>query len=157
MGSLFNFGVFRPSLIRFGLGANFGLKRTWNKLEITKALCRPYITQWLTHGQPYVALSLSLFLSLSLLLPSSCFCPTPAVLLPCSLQTPILHIPGFSPVPALFLPALLHYSQLCSCPDSALLLPCSWSCPVGTPVWQPSSSSSAPYAFFRHGESRLLW
>merc|ERR1711867_244277 len=52
--------------------------------------------------------------------PSSCLCPTPAVLLPCSLQTPILHIPNFSPVPTQllpsFFPALLHYSQLCSCP-----------------------------------------
>ena len=39
--NLFNFGVFHPILIIFGLGANLGLKRTWNKLEITKALCRP--------------------------------------------------------------------------------------------------------------------
>merc|ERR1711895_417395 len=71
-------------------------------------------------------------LSLSLLLPSSCFCPAPAVLLPCSLQAPILHIPSSSPVPAQLLP-------------------------LPTPVWQPSSSSSAPYDFFRHGDSRLLW
>ena len=39
--NLFNFGVFHPILIIFGLGANLGLKRTWNKLEITKDLCRP--------------------------------------------------------------------------------------------------------------------
>ena len=38
--NLFNF-FFHPIFIRFGLGANFGLKRTWNKFEITKALCRP--------------------------------------------------------------------------------------------------------------------
>ena len=37
--TVFNFGFFHPILIRFGLGANFGLKRTWNKFEITKALC----------------------------------------------------------------------------------------------------------------------
>ena len=39
--NLFNFGFFHPILIRFGLGDNFGLKRTWNKFEITKALWRP--------------------------------------------------------------------------------------------------------------------
>ena len=39
--NLFNFGVFHPILIIFGFGANLGLKRTWNKLEITKDLCRP--------------------------------------------------------------------------------------------------------------------
>ena len=60
MANLFNFCVFHPILIRFGLGANFGLKRTWNKLEITKALCRPkadpgepYVGQRPTHEQPY--------------------------------------------------------------------------------------------------------
>merc|ERR1711872_556708 len=86
-------------------------------------------------------LPLPMGLSLSLLLPSSCFCPTLAVLMPCSLQTPILHIPSFSPVPTQLLPSFF--------PALLLVLP--------TPVWQPSSSSSAPYDFFRHGESRLLW
>ena len=90
---------------------------------------------------------------LAILLPLSCssFCPAPAVLLPCSFQVPIPHIPSSSPVPAQLLPAfcpvLLYSAQLCSCPvpalllsptllmlqprscfAPALLLPCSWSC-----------------------------
>ena len=65
---------------------------------------------------------------------------------------------------------LIHWPkklQPCSfsCPAPALLilLPCSSPAPflllillLPTLVWQPSSSSS-PYDFFRHGESRLLW
>ena len=70
------------------------------------------------------------------------------------------------PALALFLPcsALLCSALLlpCSCPALLMLLPrsCIASTPLlvlPTPVWQPSSSSSAPYDFFRHGESRLLW
>ena len=89
-----------------------------------------------------------------------CLMTTPAVLLPCSLQAPIRHIPSSSPVPAQlpsFCPVLLYSAHasapllLCSSPAPALLLV------LPTPVWQPSSSSSAPYDFFRHGESRLLW
>ena len=110
-----------------------------------------------------------LSLSLSLLLPSSCFCPAPAVLLPCSLQAPILHIPSSSPVPAQlpsFCPVLLYSALLLpySCPAPALLMlqprPCfapALLLVLPTPVWQPSSSSSAPNDFFWHGESRLLW
>ena len=58
-----------------------------------------------------------------------------------------------SSTPALFLP--------CCCPALDLLLPYSWPnasliLVPPTPVWQPSSSS-APFDFFWHGESRLLW
>ena len=59
-----------------------------------------------------------------------------------------------------FFPTLVML-MACSQPAPSLLLACSWSAPalllvLPTPVWQPSSSS-APYDFFRHGESRLLW
>ena len=80
------------------------------------------------------------FLAPPQFLPSSCplsalFCFTllssaPALFLPCS-------CPAHTAAPLL----------LCSSPAPALLLP--------TTVWQPSSS--APYNFFWHGKSYLLW
>ena len=112
----------------------------------------------------------------TLLLPGSSFCPSPAVLLPCSFQAPIQHIPCSSPVPAQFpsfCPVLLYSAQLCSCPVPALLLspallmlqprscfvpalplPCSWSCP---PQFGSLHHHQHLTTFFRHGESRLLW
>ena len=124
-------------------------------------------------------------LALSLLL--LCACPAPNLLLPCSCSCPapspalflLLTCSCFYPAPAQLLPL----SNSCFCPaySPTQLLPGSYSCPapglpcfcplwpcscsspalfplllLPTPVWQPSSSS-APYDFFRHGESRLLW
>ena len=83
----------------------------------------------------------------TLLLPSSSFCPAPAVLLPCSFQAPIWHIPSSSPVPAQllpsFCPALLYSAQLCSCPVPALLLPCSCFSPA-LALLQPCSCPAGP-------------
>ena len=118
--NLFNFCVFHPILIRFGLGANFGLKRTWNKLKnylgIMSAKGRPQESCSLADGRLTDSSS-----PLSSLLCFTILSSAPALLLPC-----------FCPAPALL-----------------LVLP--------TLFWQPSSSSSAPYDIFRHGESRLLW
>ena len=132
-------------------------------------------------GKDYSHLATPLLLSRScsaptLLLPRSSFCPAPLLL--CSFQAPIRHIPSSSPFPAQLLPssyplfALLCFTVLSSAPvrfppcsypahASAPLLLCSSPAPalllvLPTPVWQPSSSSSAPYDFFRNGESRLL-
>ena len=75
------------------------------------------------------------------LLPSSCLAPfflpssallCSALLLPYSCLAPAPLLLSISPAPTLLLVLL-------------------------TTVWQTSSSSSAPYDFFRHGESRLLW
>ncbi len=123
----------------------------------------------------------------TLLFSSSSFCPAPALLLPCCLQAPAMLLPTHTQllVSSYHLFAILCYAQLCSCSDPALPLPyslffpalalllayscpalglllaCFWSAPalhlvLPIPVWQPSSSS-APYNFFWHGESRLLW
>ena len=110
----------------------------------------------------------------TLLLPSQAF----ALLLPYSYPAPFKLLSGTFLAPPQFLPsscplsALLCFTLLssapalflpCSCPAhaSAPLLLCSSPAPAllvpPTPVWQPSSSSSAPYDFFRHGESHLLW
>ncbi len=37
IANLFNFLVYLPILIRFGLGGDIGLKKLWNELEITTA------------------------------------------------------------------------------------------------------------------------
>ena len=88
--NLFNFCVFHLILIRFGLGANFGLKRTWNKLKnylgIMSAEGRPQESRtladgWLTDSSSPLS-SLLCFTILSsapaLFLPCSCPAPGPA-------------------------------------------------------------------------------
>ena len=94
------------------------------------------------------------FLAPPQFLPSSCalsvlLCFTQLCSFPVPLYSALL-----SSVPALFLPCSCPAQAsapllLCSCPAPALLLV------LPTPVWQTSSSS--PFDFFRHGESRLLW
>ena len=85
----------------------------------------------------------------------TCYFSVPAsappwlLLLPC----PCSRAPAPEPLP-------LSCSCSAPAPSSTLIFP--WSCPapaqvLPTPVWQPSSSSSAPNDSFRHGESRLLW
>ena len=68
--NLFNFCFFHPILIRFGLGGNFGLKRTWNKFEIHKALCRPKAdprrSLWRTKACPQTALFSRIYIYISL-------------------------------------------------------------------------------------------
>ena len=109
----------------------------------------------------------------TLLLPGSSFCPAllyscpaPFKFLSRTFLAPPLFLPSSCPLSALLCSALLlpcsctapkscpaHASApllLCSSPAPALLLV------LPTPVWQPSSSSSAPLDFFCHGESRLL-
>ena len=116
--NLFNFCVFIPILIRFGLKANIGL-RTWNEFWITMAILWPngptnrsqpivnlfnfcLSTIWMKFGMwttPTLLLSCS-FPAPALLLPCSSFSPARAVLLPCFFQAPIWHVPSSSPVPA---------------------------------------------------------
>ena len=126
---------------------------------------------------PTLLLSCS-FHAPALLLPYSSPAPASAQPLPYSCPASFKLLSGTFLAPPQFLPsscplsALLCFTLLCSapalflpcsCPDhaSAPLLLCSSPAPallvLSTPVGQPSSSSSAPYDFFRHGESRLLW
>ena len=96
-------------------------------------------------------------------LPRPYSCPAPFKLLSGKFIAPPQFLPSSCP---LFCPVLLYSALLlpCSCPAhvSAPLLLSSSPAPtlllvLPIPVWQPSSSPSAPYDFFRHGESRLLW
>ena len=92
-------------------------------------------------------------------------CPASFKLLSGTFLAPPQFQPSSCPLSALLYFTLLSSAQLQprSCPAhaSAPLLLCSSPAPallaLPTPVWQPSSSSSAPYVFFRHGERRLLW
>ena len=73
-----------------------------------------------------------------------------------------MSVTWFWPRRSKFLPECCPLSSCSTSLFSALLLPCFCPAPalllvLPTPVWQPSSSSSAPYDFFRHGDSRLLW
>ena len=95
-------------------------------------------------------------------LPRPYSCPAPFKLLSGKFIAPPQFLPSSCP---LFCPVLLYSALLlpCSCPAhvSAPLLLSSSPAPtlllvLPIPVWQPSSSPSAPYDFFRHGESRLL-
>ena len=109
--NLFNFCVFHPILIRFGLGANIGLKTTWNEFQIDMAFfwptkptnqCRP-IANILNF---YILVPFAWNLVCELIPP--CYSPA-ALLLPCS-----------SPAPASDL--LLPYS----CPAPIKLLSCTF-------------------------------
>ena len=95
-------------------------------------------------------------------LPLPYSCPAPFKLLSGTFLAPPQFLPSSCPLSALFCFTLLSSAPAlflpCSCPahtaaplflcpTPALLLP--------TPVWQPSSS--APYNFFWHGKSYLLW
>ena len=43
------YGVFHPIFIKFGLGANIGLKRTLNEFEMTMAI---FLTDWTYQSKP---------------------------------------------------------------------------------------------------------
>ena len=49
IADLFNSCVFHPILIKFGLGANIGLKRTLNEFEMTMAI---FLTDWTNQSKP---------------------------------------------------------------------------------------------------------
>ena len=100
--------------------------------------------------------------------PLSYSCPASFKLLSGTFLAPLQFLPSSSPLSALLCFTLLSSAPTlflrCSCPAhaSAPLLLCSGPAPalllvLPTPVWQPSSSSSAPYNFFRHSETCLLW
>ena len=47
--NLFNFCVFYAIFIRFGLGANIGLKKTLKEFEMTMAI---FLTDWTNQSKP---------------------------------------------------------------------------------------------------------
>ena len=103
--NLFNFCVFHPILIRFGLEANIGLRTTWNEFWITTAIIWP--TGLTNRSGPianlfnfyanlfnfYVLVQLgwNLVSGQQMLLPYSCFCP--ALALP-SFMVPLCNFIG---------------------------------------------------------------
>ncbi len=91
--NLFNFCVFYPILIRFGLVANIGLRTTWNEFWITVAILRP--TGPANQRRPianvfnlYVVVQFGWNLVCGLLPP--CYSPAHFMLLLCSYPTPPL-------------------------------------------------------------------
>ena len=128
-----------------------------------------FLTYWTNQSKPTIWMKFGMWTAngqkTTLLLPSSSFCRTPAVLLPCSFQapdqTPAQLLLAFCS--ALLCSALSSSALLlpCFCLAPALLLACSWPASallvvVPTSVWQPSSTS-VPYDFSRHGENGILW
>ena len=102
--------------------------------------------------------------TLALLLPY--YCPAHFKLLSGTFLAPPQVLPSSCPLSALFCFTLLSSATAlflpCSCPAPALLILQPRSCfapalllVLPTLVWQPSLS--APYNFFWHGKSHLLW
>ena len=122
--NLFNFCVFHPILIRFGLEANIGLRTTWNEFWITTAIIWP--TGLTNQSRPianlfnfYVLVQFGWNLVCGLLPP--CYSPAPFML---------LLLLYYFPAPAFALPLLY------SCPAPFKFLSRTFLAP---PLFLPSS------------------
>ena len=122
--NLFNFCVFHPILIRFGLEANIGLRTTWNEFWITTAIIWP--TGLTNRSRPianlfnfYVLVQFGWNLVCGLLPP--CYSPAPFML---------LLLLYYFPAPASALPLLY------SCPAPFKFLSRTFLAP---PLFLPSS------------------
>ena len=115
VADLFNSCVFHPILIKFGLGANIGLKRTLNEFEMTMAI---FLTDWTNQSKPTYSKSFYFYVFGTIWMKFGVWtanAPALLLLLPCSFAPGLLLVCS---QPALGLP------MVCSCPAPDPAHPC---------------------------------